>query len=256
MTAVLAAHVTAAVLLAALIGRVNGEIGLLATTAVPVSQATLLALWAALSRVRSYVRIPLAIAGLAGVWFVESRSLDWTSDDWRSAAHAGMFAVQATLVFAVAQCAGRWTGRPLRHEGGSPAKMRFQFTLGALLAWAVAIGVLLGLGKAALAGSGWTRDVVSGQLFRHGLVIGVYNASYGLLIAWAVLVRRRRWAWRLPIALVFASLLAWSEGPVLEALCQSNGSVGVLGWIGWSTFQVFYLSASLVFIAISRRDLA
>ena len=87
-------------------------------------------------------------------------------------------------------------------------------------------------------------------------VIGVFNASYGLLIAWAVLVRRRRWAWRLPIALVLAGLLAWSEGPVLGALCQSNGSVGVLGWIGWSAFQVFYLSASLVFIAISRRDLA
>ena len=247
------AHFAAAVLLVGVIGRVEDGIWLLATTALPVSQATLLAIWAAVSRVASFVRIPLAIVGLAGVWYVDCQSLAWTCEDFRSAAHAGMFAVQATVVFAVPAGVGCYARRSLRHEGEEAlARKRFQFTLGALLAWAVAIGVLLGLGRAALAASGWTRDVVGGQLFRHGLVIGAYNACYGLLIAWAVLLGRRR-LWRWAIASLAVGLLAWSEGPALLAVFGSNGRVSVTHWIAWSAFQVLYLSATLIPVSLALR---
>jgi hypothetical protein len=250
---ILGVHLAAAYLIAGRIGRVDGAIWLLATTAVPVSQATLLAVWAALSRTASFVRIPVAVIGLVGVWYVELQSLAWTSQDWRSAAHAGMFAVQAAIVFVVAASVAGLVRRSRRRKGGLSATKRFQFTLGSLLAWAGAIAVLLGLGKTALAASGWTLDVTDGQVFWHGLVIGAYNACYGLLIAWALLLGRGRRPWRLAIAWVAVGLLAWSEEAVLIAVFGSNGRVGVMHWIMWSAFQVLYLSATLIPLSLTLR---
>ena len=90
-------------------------------------------------------------------------------------------------------------------------------------------------------------------MFRHGLVIGAYNACYGLLIAWALLLGRGRRPWRLAIAWVAVGLLAWSEEPVLVAIFGADGRVGVMHWIVWSAFQALYLSVTLIPLSLALR---
>jgi hypothetical protein len=221
---------------------------LLAAAAVPLAQATLVAAWAALSPIRSYVRIPLAILAFAWLWHVQCRSLDFECRDYLSADHALSLATQGTLVLLVL-LAARTVAWSWRRRRNSRDETPVQFSIGSLLCWTAAVALLLGLGKFALVKSGWTSEFVHGRMFFVGAVVGAYDAAVGLL-ALAIFIGRKQWLFKTVAALFIVALLVLSEKPVLKYLFEFDWAVNTAQWYALTGLHLAYLAATLLPLAL------
>jgi hypothetical protein len=220
---------------------------LLAKTALPLSQATLVAAWAALSRVRSYLRIPLAFLTFAWLWSVECRILGFLNKDYLSASHALSLVVQGILVLLVLSS---WRGvNWLLHSRMQKSRSCVQFSIGFLLCWTTAIALLLGLGKYELQELGWTVEFIRGKMFYAGAGVGAFDAILGLLVFAAFFGRKLRWL-KMILAAIFITLLCYYQRYVLEYLFGFDGKVSTFEWSVQAGYQITYLLATLIPVSI------
>ncbi len=236
-------HLLMDVLIAGPIRRVDSQVLLLVIAAIPVGQVTLLALWAGLSPVRSYLRFALLTLGLVWLWFVEGRSLDFSYNVDLSTAHAMMFLTQAAIVFADASLIRVVAWRRRRRAESAP---RMQVGLGFLLAWIASIAVALALGREVWIRCEWSLDVVKGRFFWFGCVVGVYNALVGLLAIWARPAGSKWFVCQLVFALLLTGLMAWSQRLALEMLFGEDGGLNALDWLTSAGSQAAILLATLI----------
>lgn len=227
---------------------------LLAVAALPLAQASLLAIWIVGGRWLSYVRVPAALIGLTAVWALECHALGLELADDRSAAYALAFAVQTILVGGLPALIrlGTWLAGRRRDRERSPS--RVQFSVGFILGWVGAVGLVLGAWKLVLVRAGWPWQVIEGRLFLFGAVVGAYNAAFALIML-AGLWWGRRW-WRIVpqglFAAAWASAIAASQGAALQALFGVDGNVFRAQWVFLAGFQAVYLLVTLVPIRLVR----
>lgn len=84
-------------------------------------------------------------------------------------------------------------------------------------------------------------------------MVGLFNACYALLVAWAVLIGRRRFVLRLVIALLLAGLVAFPARHVLDAVFGEDGELSAPQWAAQAGFQVVLLLLTLVPLRVARR---
>jgi hypothetical protein len=252
----LAAHIGAAVWIAMSYRRTENQWLLLAVSALPLAQTSVLALWGVWGSGPAFVRAPIVAVAVTVVWAVDCHALALRSNGPLSAAYALTLVVQTLLVGGLLGAVRGY--RSIRSRRG-PEKSdgRMRFGIGRLFGWVAASAVVLGVGKLVLSRAGWSVDVVQHELFRFGLVVGVYNAAFALIVLAAVWRRQVR---RGGIAQAVAALLlvcatASSQAVVLKTLFGADGGVDALTWMTQAGFQALYLWLTLVPIRLCQSGL-
>ncbi len=217
---------------------------LTAVSALPLAQASLLAVWVTLGRSLSYVRFAVAGVVATVLWAVECHSLNLQLPDERSAAHALALAVQIVLIGGVLATIrlGRWLVER-RDE-----RDRVQFSVAFLLGWVAATAVVLGAWKLSLNRAAWPIDVIRGDSFLFGAAVGAYNAFFALTVLGSVWWGRRWYTLLFQgfAALVLVGVVASFQSVVLRTVFNGNGGVDVVGWMLLAGFQGLYLLVTLV----------
>jgi hypothetical protein len=162
-----------------------------------------------------------------------------------AASYAVFFAVQAAAIAAV-YCLSVFLLRGIaRRKSPNVAEPPLQFSIGFLLIWTTVFALFLGLGKVLCRQMGWSTEVVRGQYFFFGGVIGSYNAIYALA-ALAAATARRRLFLRVAGAIVLIALVALTERLVLEFVFGDNGGVHWIEWLIMAAVQTLVLFATLL----------
>jgi hypothetical protein len=220
----------------------------LACLAWPMSQASLVAVWAALSRMRSYLRFLFAVLGLVCAWLLLVLIVPRELHDPECASFAAMFLVQALVILLVV-AAGRLAWRQIARARGRPGEdrtRRLQYDLATLLLWTVSLSVALGLGRLVFTGLGWTGGgVVEQQYFFFSMVFGVGNAGCALLVL-ASLLGRSWWIVRVCLGLVAVGILGGLEPLLFSWLFGEAGGLDLAEFLGIVGSQAVYLYATLV----------
>jgi len=213
----------------------------------PLSQGSLLAVWAAVSRTRAYLRFPAALLGLAWMWFVTVDLLVFGTTSPESATFASMFVAQALSIVLATMVGGLIHRHFERRRAGQTADRSesLQYGLGSLFVWTTIFAVMLGLGRMAFLLLGWTPEVVKHEYFIFAAGIGVCNAMYALLVL-ASLVGRRRLVLRILLSLVLGGMLALGENWLLEFVFGDDGGMSVKGCLILGVAQLVYLYATLL----------
>ena len=184
----------------------------------PMSQGCLIAIWAANSRMRFWLRLPLSLAGTAVAWIVLTRMLE----EMDAPEFALMLITQLAAILLIIN-AGRLVRRQFRlwRWGWTETDARAtQFSLRQLLTWTAILAVLLGTGKAFFGWLGWTTDIFFEEGFRTLQLLAVYNVLYALLV-FGLFTIRVRWPARIILfflAVAACGALAWSMALILELL--------------------------------------
>lgn len=214
----------------------------------PLSQGSLVAVWAALSPMRSYVRFPAALLALAWTWFLTVEVLTaYEATGEESAGWAAMFATQALAILILATV-GRLVCQRIerRRSGGSEGDFRpVQFSLAFLLLWTTILAVVLGLGRTVLAALGWTAEVVKWQYFFFCPVLGACNAAFALIVL-ASLVGRNWLVARVLLATILVAVLGYAEWHLFMLLFGDTGGVKEEEFLMLAAFEAAYLYATLL----------
>lgn len=217
---------------------------------IPIGQASLLAIWAAMSSVRSYVRFPLALAGITWMFFLVTWTLNYDILQEHSALMAMMLATQAVTIFLVVGTARVIWGiiRHRRCERTAPAA---QYSIASLLLWTTLLAVTLGTLKLACMRLGWSESVVNDRFFAFTSTVGVYNAVLAILVL-ATLTNGLRWWLDFLVAIPAALVLAGSECFVLQLIFHTNGGMTVGEWIVLDGLQILSIYATLLPLRLCR----
>jgi hypothetical protein len=245
----LTAHAGASIWIAASYRRSDNPWLLLAVSALPLAQTSLLAMWAAWGRGPSHLRTAVVVIAVTELWAVECHSLNLNVPDDRCAAYALTFAVQTVLISGLlaAMRPGGWLIGRRGPDRGKPER-RVQFGVGFVLGWVTAVAVVLGVWKLVLIHSGWPVEVLKGTFFLFGGTVGAYNAVFALLVLAGVWWGRRwyRVLAQAVLALVLVCAVALSQSVVLRTLFGTNGRVETAAWVVQAGFQALYLLVTLV----------
>jgi hypothetical protein len=210
--------------------------------ALPFGQASLLVLWALRGAMPFYVRTPLAILGLVGVWLLTLRLLPQVRiHEPQGAAWASLYVTQAVMLAAVVSAARL----ALAWRADARAEPLPQYGVGYLLLLVTSLcGILAGL-RWGMQFAGWSHAVTRWQYFFFLPVIGTYNAATAL-IAVALLGGRGRWPVR--GGLVLASSIALGiTGPwLLRRLFGETGGIDAWQFCQLTGGQGLYLVLSLL----------
>ncbi len=189
--AMLAHLILAAVLLLQDTGRFS-QAWLMVVMAVPLSQASLIAIGAAFWRAAWPFRVAAAAAGSAWAWLVAIAVLPGIgARGAESAAWAAGLVIQAAIVLVVASArsASRRCVAGGRGSGEESPKQRLQFGTGSLLAWTAVLAGVLSFGRTSPVLFGWNAEVIHWTYFGFPPVLGAFNAAYALAVLFAVAER-------------------------------------------------------------------
>jgi len=214
----------------------------------PFSQGSLIALWAAVSRIRSFLRFPAALLGIVWTWFLTVRVLGLVSlRGGESAGWAAMFATQALSILVLTTgCCLIWQLVRRRRPGGRAADTRpVQFSLRFLLLWTTLLALMLGLGQTAFQRLGWTPQVVQWEYFYFCPVLGAGNALFALIVL-ASLTGRAWLLVRMLLATTLVGMLGYAQWHVLMLLFGNTGGVAIFDFALLGIYQAAYLYATLL----------
>jgi hypothetical protein len=220
----------------------------LACLAWPMTQASLVALWAAVSRTRSYLRFLFAVLGLVCAWLLLVLIVPRELHDPECASYAAMFIVQALVILLGVAAARLAWGQIARARGRSErdSTRRLQYDLATLLLWTVSLSVALGLGRLVFTGLGWTGGgVVEQEYFFFSMVFGVGNAGCALLVLASLLGK----SWRIVrvfLGLVAVGILGALEPLLLTWLFGDTGGIEMVQFVVIAASQAVFLYATLV----------
>lgn len=224
-----------------------------------ISQTCLLGMWAGLGRTRTVIRLPIAVAALAGwgqlicVLFARQNAHPWEFHDW-DALHISLIAGFVAFVVGVDRMLGstRLTriGEPTDNVRIATTPRRFQFTLSEMLQVIAGCGSSLAAATFLCPPIVWPPSYVLGVHFAYA---GMFVAS-GLMAAWAVLYTNFR-VWRLGLlaAVTWAMLFAFaavSDQPWLI----SEVRIGVWPYLAIVTGALFVCRVSGYRITNGRRE--
>ena len=226
----------------------NHHLLFLACLAWPMSQGSLIGIWVAMSRMRSYLRFSFALLGLSCTWLLLVAVVPRELHDPECASYAAMFIVQALVILLVA-AAGRLAWRQIAWRWGhlgTTRTRRLQYDLATLLLWTVCLAATLGFGRLVFTQLGWTGgEVVTQQYFFFSMVFGVGNAACALLVL-ASLLGRAWWIVRICLGLVAVGMLGWLEPLLLESIFGDTGGFEIAQFLLIAGSQAVYLYATLV----------
>ena len=213
--------------------------------AIPMSQTSLLAIWACLSNWKSYIRFPVALFGVAWTYYVEAVFIP-TASRSESAKFAFMMAVQgAIIVIAISLFQFiRWLILRIRHSDSLEIAEKGQFSIGSMLIWTTMVAFLLGLGKMVLPLTGWTSESIAVVDFLLLGMIGVFNAIFAL-VEMACLFSRINKIVSTLIALFLIGMLAWAQAYLLPLLSRINRAPEIYVWLILAGVQFVCLFATL-----------
>lgn len=215
----------------------------------PMSQGCLIAIWAANSRMRFSLRLPLALTGtvaaliaLLGLW-----EFDVSGSD--APGFAFMLITQLAAILLLVN-GGRLMRRQFRlwRSGWTEADARpTQFSLRQMLIWTAVLAFILGTGKALFGWLGWTADILVQGEFQICQILAVYNALYALLTL-APFTVRVRWPVRIllfSLAVAGSGALACSMPLVFACLSSFPQVVGIPISLMLAAPQVIYHTITL-----------
>jgi hypothetical protein len=232
---------------------------LVATLALPLSQCSLCAIWAATSRRSLYLRFAAPVASTIACWYILTYCLPWGMDGSASAGWAVMLSSQ-TLAIVAAVGVYR---RVVRHaspdadaevEAGAGTLNIFAFDLRTLMLWTTVIGIGFGFIQFGRVEWSWSAAVAQWEYFRAMPVIGLFNASVALLWLWALATGhwKSRCAKAVAAALLIGlagyalpPLLSWITGH--NAIKENNGLV-----LGIAESLLVIVSLAGVLVAAKR----
>ncbi len=212
----------------------------------PMSRVSLIALWASISRARSYVRFPVAVVATAWAWCVLNMALDISLDHEISAVLATLFVVQA-LIVCVAISAGRllWRWRRLRKGLQSEEPLIPQYSLRFLLLWTTLLSIMLGAGRIMFGWLEWASDVVEWEDFCFFSMVALHNAAFALLVL-ASLVGRTWLLRRILLALAMIFAIGYFEMAMFSLILGDPRGGSIADFLFVAGFQAAYLYATLL----------
>lgn len=173
----------------------------------PLSQASLVVIWAACTRAPALMRFAVAPAALFACWYVLMQTLSSGSiGDTISAVWALGLAVQAmTIVILIALyrvAHELYARRRADHERTS----MLSYNILTLMLWTMLVALGFGLVNHGRANWGWTASKTEWELLKAIPVIGVSNGLIAVIWVWALTLGR--WRWRFAKIVVAAGLVA------------------------------------------------
>lgn len=214
----------------------------------PLSQGSLIAMWAAISRMRSYLRLPAGLLGMCWTWFLTVGVLGGVSlHGAESAGWAAMSATQALSIL-ILTTAGYLIGHQIkrRRSGVTEGDSRpLQFSLGFLLLWTTLLAMMLGLGRTVFAKLGWTTEVTQWEYFWFCPVLGACNAVFALLVLGSLIGHTWLIA-RILLATVLIGVLGYSQWHLFVFLFGETGGMKIGEFITLAAFQAVYVYATLL----------
>jgi hypothetical protein len=203
---------------------------------VTCSQTTLVAAWAALSPIRSYIKFPLAILGIAWFWWVQTEG-----GHYFTAKQAMQLAVQAIIIVFCISVLQIVDGVLRRRRESSGSSQPFQYSIAFLLIWTTVFALFMGLGKIAIARNHWNIEIIH-KHYIGGIIYGAYNAISGLLVL-GVVLSRKSWILKTFVFFLFVVLILLTKATVDQWL-KAHG-------FGPSSYeemicQAVYLFATLI----------
>ena len=219
---------------------------LLVAIALPLSQCSLAAVWAACSRRSSpYLRFAMPISAAFGCWYVLGKLLPWGIGEDASAAWAIAIAVQmlATLMAIGLYKLTESFRQPKSVDADGANQTWFTFQLRTLMLWTTVVAIGFGFVQFGRSHWQWTAGVAKWDNLWAMPMIGMFNALMAFSWLWAFAVGR--WQWRIAKTVVVTILIGVS-GYSLSSL---------LGWTAATTIShrqgmVLAISQSL-FVIIS-----
>jgi hypothetical protein len=162
---------------------------LVATLALPLSQCSLCAIWAATSRRSLYLRFAAPVASTIACWYILTYCLPWGMDGSASAGWAVTLAAQTLVIVAAVGVYRRLCRRAspdaeTEIEAGSLNV--FAFDLRTLMLWTTVIGIGFGFIQFGRVEWSWSASVAQWEFIRAMPVLGLFNASVALLWLWAL----------------------------------------------------------------------
>jgi hypothetical protein len=211
---------------------------LLVALALPLSQCSLVALWAACSRASPYLRFAAPPLAAVTSWYVLTQILPWGIGDPVSAAWAIALVVQMLAIIIAVQLGKHRTDLNERQaadeSGASPSPL--SFNIRTLMLWTTVIAVGFGFVQFGQSQWQWTADVAKSDFIKAIPIIGLFNAILAILWLWALAAGC--WQWRsakIGIVLLLVGLLGFS-------LSQVIGSIA--GMTGFSVHETFVMAAA------------
>ena len=211
---------------------VFSQIMLMIVVAIPLSQLSLVTLWAVVGCEKPLLRYLVPVLGIATSWFLLSRILPWGIGEPASAGWAVSLALQVFTIVAGIQCAQLLNTFCTSAEASREEKATnaISFGIGELLLWTTAIGLCFGFIRFGQYYWQWTTAVFHWELFGAMPIIGVVNGSVAGLWLWTFASTGvSRYCFRAAISVAVCSGLAviewyateWATGTIvlgLEAL--------------------------------------
>jgi len=221
----------------------------------PMSQASLVAIWAAISRMPLYVRFVVAVLGLwwtcymaSVIFYAEAGIRD---EVWVALWVTITLTQAAGIVIVIVVCRVVWTCFERRQAGSAQAPFgRQQFSIASLLIWTAALAAVLGLGKTAAIYYGWRAE----EFAWHGelLWLGAFHAVCALLVLASLTSRAPLWV-AVPLGVITLGLLTCSEAFIFFEYSGGEYTSALTEAAMLNGFQAMYLYATLLPLRLCGR---
>ncbi len=172
--------------------------GLLLAMALPLSQCSLPAIWAACSGLSLYLRFAVPALGVVGCWYLLTQLLPWGLGEPASAAWALALTIQVLAITMAIQLYRLATNLTAQHDADAnrPKRSRWSFDLRTLMLWTTVIAFGFGFIQFGRVQWLWTKGVADWEFLQAMPLIGVFNAVLAVLWLWAFATGNRQWRGR------------------------------------------------------------
>lgn len=198
--------------------------------AVPVSQNSLIALWASTSTRAIHVRFLVAVIAIWSAWFQTISMLDATPSGEVSAGWAGVLCVQSAFIVAAVSVTRVVQTRFSRHQ----VRRAYRYSFRTLFIWLTIIAILMSIFRIGPGSWNWIEVGADWAYFAAVPILGAYHGLYGIVFLAAVAYGPRSARSVLP-TIVLVGLLAITEPLVLSTVMADAGG---------ATMRTALLSAS------------
>ena len=220
-----AAFIFANVLLAFLPWFPN-ELIVLIMLSIPLSQCSLVVLWAATTKDHPVMRFVWPAVVIVASWFVLMRIMPWGVGEPASAGWAMALLIQILAIFGMVKIHGLSKGRRLDMDFGesSHSSSGLGYDLRTLMLWTTIIALTFGFIQYARVRWGWSASVADWEYIALMPLFAFFNALLAVIWAWALGERSRQ---RRFIGMMIAPLMVGIL--VIATAYASDWMVGIDG---------------------------
>jgi len=228
---------------------------LMLALALPLSQCSLCAIWAATSRVNLYVRFAVPFVATIACWFVLTHFLPWGIDRDSSAGWVVTMAVQSVVIVATVDLYQRVQASLSKRKGNSSFADRpnaLSFDLRTMMMWTTIIALSFGFVQFGRIAYSWSGGAIARWEYIMAMpAIGLFNALVALLWLWVITAGC--WKWRSIRFSMAATLIGVASYalPYLLGWLTIRGIIEARDGYLLGVAQSIYLLASFAIFAIA-----